>query len=68
MEVYLMVRTFTKMCEDIGPNIEIEGAEYVVNRKATAKYLPLLESINNEGIGGHITTTNNLYKTFETGG
>ena len=50
-----------------GTNIEVEGGEYVVNRKSTAKYLPLLESINNEGRSNNITT-NNFYKTFETGG
>lgn len=31
-----------------GTNIEVEGGEFVVNRKSTAKYLPLLQSINNE--------------------
>lgn len=29
--------------------IEVEGGEYVVNRRSTAKYLPLLQQINEEG-------------------
>jgi hypothetical protein len=29
--------------------IEVEGGEYVVNKRSTAKYLPLLQSINEEG-------------------
>lgn len=29
--------------------VEVEGGEYVVNKKATAKYLPLLEQINDYG-------------------
>lgn len=29
--------------------IEVEGGEYVVNRKATEQYLPLIEAINNQG-------------------
>lgn len=32
-----------------GTNIEVEGGEFVVNKKSTRKYLPLLEKINNEG-------------------
>jgi hypothetical protein len=32
-----------------GIKIEAEGGEYVINRQSTAKYLPVLESINNEG-------------------
>ncbi len=31
---------------------EIEGGEYIVNRRSTAKYLPLLEKINSEGKTG----------------
>lgn len=29
--------------------IEVEGGEYVVNKRSTAKYLPLLQQINEEG-------------------
>ena len=29
--------------------IEVEGGEYVVNKRSTKKYLPLLQSINEEG-------------------
>lgn len=32
-----------------GIKIEAEGGEYVINKQSTAKYLPVLESINNEG-------------------
>ena len=32
-----------------GTNVEVEGKEYVVSKKATEKYLPLLEAINKEG-------------------
>lgn len=32
-----------------GTNIELEGNEFVVNKKSTMKYLPLLQKINNEG-------------------
>ena len=31
----------------LGSNIEVEGGEYVVNKKATRENLPLLEKINN---------------------
>lgn len=33
----------------LGSNIEVEGGEYVVNKRSTKKYLPLLEQINAEG-------------------
>ena len=29
--------------------IEVEGGEYIVNKRSTAKYLPLLQQINEEG-------------------
>ena len=29
--------------------IEVEGGEYVVNKRSTAKYLPLLQALNEEG-------------------
>lgn len=31
-------------------NIEVEGGEFVVNKRATMKYLPLLENINSYGV------------------
>lgn len=31
-----------------GTNIEVEGNEFITNRRATAKYLPLLEAINKD--------------------
>lgn len=33
-----------------GSSVELEGGEYVVNKKATARALPLLEAINNAGL------------------
>ena len=35
-----------------GTNIEVEGEEFVTNRKSTAKYLPLLEAINKDDRDG----------------
>lgn len=35
-----------------GTNIEVEGGEYVINKRSTRKYLPLLEQINAEGRSG----------------
>jgi len=35
-----------------GTNIEVEGDEFVTNRKSTAKYLPLLEAINKDDRDG----------------
>lgn len=37
---------------------EIEGGEFVVNRAATAAFLPLLESINSQGIGVNVSRGN----------
>jgi hypothetical protein len=35
--------------------VEVEGGEYVVNKKSTARYLPLLEEINaNKGINSRL--------------
>lgn len=34
-------------------NIEVEGGEFITNRKATANFLPLLESINANGGSGN---------------
>ena len=33
----------------MGSNVEVEGGEYVVNKRATARNLPLLSAINNIG-------------------
>ena len=41
-----------------GTNIEVERGEFVVNRKSTKKYLPLLDAINAEGNGGKRVMTN----------
>ena len=41
-----------------GTNIEVERGEFVVNRKSTKKYLPLLDAINAEGNGGKKVITN----------
>lgn len=38
----------------LGSNIEVEGGEYVVNRRATEKYHGLLDNINSMGKGGII--------------
>lgn len=35
-----------------GTNIELEGEEFVTNRKSTSKYLPLLEAINKDDLQG----------------
>jgi len=40
--------------------VEVEGGEYVVNKRATAEYLPLLEALNAQGnrkmaVGGQLT-------------
>ena len=61
-----------------GTNIELEGNEYVVNKKSTAKYEPLIEAINNDdpikvrtlaakyengGVLGRTTIINNYHNT-----
>ena len=33
-----------------GKIVEVEGGEYIINKKSTAQYLPLLEAINKQGI------------------
>lgn len=33
-----------------GKIVEVEGGEYIINKKSTAQYLPLIEAINNSGI------------------
>lgn len=46
--------------------IEVEGGEYVVNKRSTAKYLPLLQALNEEG-AKHKTRANQIGK-FADGG
>lgn len=46
--------------------IEVEGGEYVVNKRSTKKYLPLLQRINEEG-ARHKTVANQIGK-FADGG
>lgn len=47
--------------------IEVEGGEAVINKRSTAKYLPLLDEINAEGNGGKHTLLKNRNK-FADGG
>lgn len=50
--------------------VEVERGEAVINRKSTAKFLPLLDAINAEGNGGKHTllkTANNIDKYAEGG-
>lgn len=49
------------------PMGELEGGEYVVNRKSTASFLPLLESINRMGAGG-VLGAGNLSSGMENSG
>lgn len=46
--------------------IEVEGGEYVVNKRSTAKYLPLLQALNDEG-ARHKTFANQVGK-YANGG
>ena len=46
--------------------IEVEGGEYVVNKRSTAKYLPLLQALNQEGARKH-TVANQLTKMANGG-
>lgn len=46
--------------------IEVEGGEYVVNKRSTAKYLPLLQALNEEG-ARHKTFANQVGK-YANGG
>ena len=43
--------------------VEVEGNEFVVNKRSTAKYLPLLDAINAEGNGGKHTIMS-AYRTM----
>lgn len=47
--------------------IEVEGQEYVVNKRSTKKYLPLLEAINAEGSRKRLTADKKIRK-FANGG
>lgn len=46
--------------------VEVEGGEYVVNKRSTKKYLPLLQSINEEG-ARHKTVANQIGKMADGG-
>jgi len=52
-----------------GSNIEVEGGEYVVNKRSTQQFLPLLERINEFGKNKSSSITyNNIYHKYENGG
>lgn len=46
--------------------VEVEGGEYVVNKRSTAKYLPLLQALNEEG-ARHKTVANQIGKMADGG-
>ena len=51
--------------------VEVERGEAVINKRSTAKYLPLLDAINAEGNGGKHTllkTRGNLVRKYANGG
>lgn len=48
--------------------IEVEGKEYIVNKRSTAKYLPLLEAINAEGRGNSFARTDKRLRKYADGG
>lgn len=50
-----------------GTNVEVEGKEFVVNKRATKKFLPLLEAINAEGKKS-ISNTDKRIRRFANGG
>ena len=50
-----------------GTNVEVEGKEFVVNKRATKKFLPLLEAINAEGKKS-ISKTDKRIRRFANGG
>lgn len=51
-------------------NIEVEGGEYVINKKATQMFLPILDQINGYGksTSSNTITYNNVYRQYENGG
>lgn len=51
--------------------VEVERGEAVINKRSTAKYLPLLDAINAEGNGGKHTllqSSGNVIRRFANGG
>ena len=48
--------------------IEVEGKEYIVNKRSTAKYLPLLEAINAEGRRNSFARTDKRLRKYADGG
>ena len=51
--------------------VEVERGEAVINKRSTAKYLPLLDAINAEGNGGKHTllqTSGNVIRRYANGG
>ena len=48
--------------------IEVEGGEAVINKRSTAKYLPLLDAINADGNGGKHTLASTKLSKFADGG
>ena len=51
--------------------VEVERGEAVINKRSTAKYLPLLDAINAEGNGGKhtlLSTSGNVIKKYANGG
>jgi hypothetical protein len=48
--------------------VEVEGNEYVVNKRSTAKYLPLLEAINAEGNRRPFSNPDKKIRKYANGG
>lgn len=51
--------------------VNVEKGEAVINKRSTAKYLPLLDAINAEGNGGKhtlLSTSGNVIKKYANGG
>lgn len=48
--------------------IEVEGGEFVINKKSTAKYFDLLNAINASGNGGKKVTADRQLRKFASGG
>jgi len=48
--------------------VEVEGNEFVVNKRSTAKYLPLLEAINAEGNKRSFANTDKRMRKYANGG
>jgi len=49
-----------------GVHIEAEGGEYIINKNATKKYLPIIEQINQAGLDG--TYNKSVAPFFQSGG